>query len=83
MTNRPTQTHSAAPWGAVFSLFMALFYGISPVDLIPDLIPLLGFVDDAAIVPILLIFALFQYKRAQSKRVPAQSKVIVMPQRDA
>lgn len=49
---------------------MALFYGASPIDLIPDLIPLLGFVDDAAIVPILLVFALFQYKRAQAKRIP-------------
>ena len=62
-------------------MFMALFYGASPIDLIPDLIPLLGFVDDAVIVPILLILALFQYKRSQAKRVPvrAENKVIVMP----
>ena len=83
VNNRPAQTRNATPWGAVFSLFMALFYGASPIDLIPDLVPLLGFVDDAAIVPILLVFALFQYKRAQAKRTPAQSKVIVMPRKDA
>jgi uncharacterized membrane protein YkvA (DUF1232 family) len=58
---------------------MALVYGASPIDLIPDLIPLLGFVDDAAVVPILLIVAFFQYKRAQGRQVPipVQDGIIV------
>lgn len=32
-------------------LLAALFYGISPVDLIPDAIPVVGWIDDAIIVP--------------------------------
>jgi uncharacterized membrane protein YkvA (DUF1232 family) len=47
---------------------MALFYGASPLDLIPDLIPLIGLVDDAFIVPTFLLLALMQYRR--TKKVP-------------
>lgn len=79
MKNSPAPIRNSTPWGAVLSVFMALFYGASPIDLIPDLIPLLGFVDDAAVVPILLVFALFQYKRARAKQtpVPASNPIIV------
>jgi uncharacterized membrane protein YkvA (DUF1232 family) len=59
-------------------MFMGLLYGVSPIDLIPDLIPLLGFVDDAAIVPLMLIIAFFQYKRHQKRNVGVpRSQVIV------
>jgi hypothetical protein len=35
---------------------IALVYALSPIDLLPDLIPLAGFLDDAAILAILLEF---------------------------
>lgn len=71
---------SATPWGALFSLFVGLFYGLSPIDLIPDLIPLLGLVDDAAIVPLMLILAFFQYRMVQKRNASAQnSNIIIAP----
>lgn len=71
---------SATPWGAIFSLFVGLFYGLSPIDIIPDLIPLLGFVDDAAIVPLMLILAFFQYRKVQKRNAAAQTgNIIIAP----
>jgi uncharacterized membrane protein YkvA (DUF1232 family) len=57
---------------------MALVYGASPLDLIPDLIPILGLVDDAVVVPMLLVLAFFQYRKIKRRSV-ASGKVIVVP----
>lgn len=49
----------------------AVFYGVSPLDLIPDLVPLLGFVDDAVAVPVLLVMAFVWYRNGRMTRQPA------------
>jgi len=42
------------PWKSIVSVLAALLYFISPIDLIPDLIPIFGFIDDAAVVAYVL-----------------------------
>ena len=37
-------------WGSVVLITVAIVYFVSPLDLIPDFIPALGFVDDAAVI---------------------------------
>jgi uncharacterized membrane protein YkvA (DUF1232 family) len=38
-------------------VFFALFYLVDPIDLIPDVIPVAGYLDDLIIVPLLLHLA--------------------------
>lgn len=38
------------PLGSIIAIVCALIYFLSPVDLIPDVIPGLGFVDDVAVI---------------------------------
>lgn len=38
------------PIGSIIAIISALVYFVSPIDLIPDSIPVLGYFDDAAVV---------------------------------
>jgi uncharacterized membrane protein YkvA (DUF1232 family) len=42
------------PRTAKIFLGLAVGYALSPVDLVPDFIPVLGFLDDLIIVPLLI-----------------------------
>jgi uncharacterized membrane protein YkvA (DUF1232 family) len=50
-------TDSAVPGGVRVVLVLLLVYLVSPIDLIPDFIPVLGYADDALVVAIALRFA--------------------------
>ena len=40
------------PWQAKALAFALLAYALSPIDLIPDFIPVIGYLDDLVIVPL-------------------------------
>ena len=44
--------HSDTPWYAKLVAGMTVAYAFSPIDLIPDFVPVLGYVDDLIIVPL-------------------------------
>ncbi|WP_421222004.1 YkvA family protein [Aeromonas enteropelogenes] len=46
--------HPATPWWARGLVILILLYGLSPVDLVPDLVPLVGWLDDATLLLLLL-----------------------------
>lgn len=46
--------HSATPWYAKALGMFVVGYALSPIDLIPDFIPILGYVDDVLLLPALI-----------------------------
>lgn len=61
-----TETHALylaaldprTPWYAKGLVFLVVAYALSPIDLIPDFIPVLGYLDDLLIVPAGIALAL-------------------------
>lgn len=49
--------HPHMPWLPKIIAVVAVAYAFSPIDLIPDFIPILGVIDDALILPILIWLA--------------------------
>lgn len=44
--------HPDTPWYAKVWLACVIGYALSPIDLIPDFIPVIGYLDDAILVPL-------------------------------
>jgi uncharacterized membrane protein YkvA (DUF1232 family) len=47
-------TYREIPWTSIAAIIGSLLYIFSPIDLIPDFIPALGLVDDAAVLVLCL-----------------------------
>jgi uncharacterized membrane protein YkvA (DUF1232 family) len=45
-------TYPKTPWYAKISIGIVIAYALSPIDLIPDFIPILGYLDDLLILPL-------------------------------
>ncbi len=43
-------SYREVPWYSIAAIVAALLYVLSPIDLIPDFIPVIGYVDDALVV---------------------------------
>ena len=53
------------PYGAVAAIVFTLIYIVNPLDLVPDVLPIIGEVDDAAVMAACLILVeqdLYKYK---------------------
>jgi len=48
------RSHPDTPWYAKALGAFVLAYALSPIDLIPDFIPVLGYLDDALLLPALI-----------------------------
>jgi len=64
---------SRTPWYAKLLAMVTAAYALSPIDLIPDFIPVLGYLDDVILVPlgILLTIRFVPSKLMQEYRVAA------------
>ena len=64
---------------AILSAVVAVLYGASPIDVLPDVIPILGLLDDAVVVPAFFLMAYLQLRR--SRRVAAGKDPAGLPTR--
>lgn len=48
------------PWWLKALAMLVVAYALSPIDLVPDFIPVLGFLDDVILLPVLIWFIVRQ-----------------------
>jgi uncharacterized membrane protein YkvA (DUF1232 family) len=70
------------PWYARLAILSVVGYAISPIDLIPDFIPVLGFLDDLLILPLAIMLTIklipspiLEASREQARLVPNKTLV--------
>lgn len=56
--------HPGTPWYARVFLILVVAYVLSPIDLIPDFLPVVGYLDDLLLIPLGLLLT--------RKMIPAQ-----------
>lgn len=68
-------------FGAKCFITITLAYALSPIDLIPDFIPVLGYLDDLIVLPILIMLSIYsipenimQTARTKAEEHPIQLK---------
>lgn len=69
------------PWYAKALVLLVVAYALSPIDLIPDFVPVLGYLDDLIIVPAGISLALrlipaevMEQARLQARNSPPQRR---------
>ena len=65
--------HPATPWHAKALVAFVVGYAFSPIDLIPDFIPVLGYVDDVLLLPALIWLAIRMVPAATLAECRAQA----------
>lgn len=71
--------YTDVPWSLIAAIVFAVVYFFSPIDVVPDVIPFLGYVDDVAVFGILLKtfadqIAAYKTWRASASLPPAETK---------
>lgn len=68
--------HQETPWYAKALAALTVAYALSPIDLVPDLIPLLGYLDDILLLPALVALTIKCVPAAVLEACRAQAKTI-------
>lgn len=76
----------ATPWFAKTLALVTIAYALSPIDLIPDFMPVLGYLDDIILLPFLIALTIklipqniWEESREQASSRPAKKWYYAMP----
>lgn len=70
--------YKSVPWKFIAAIGFAVTYLVSPLDVIPDFLPILGFVDDAAVFS--LVVSAFQSEiKAYTEWKKNKSETVIVP----
>jgi len=50
--------HKRTPWYAKVLIVAIVCYALSPIDIVPDFIPFLGYLDDLIIIPAAIVITI-------------------------
>jgi uncharacterized membrane protein YkvA (DUF1232 family) len=75
--------HTGTPWYAKLMVAAIVAYAFSPIDLIPDFVPILGYLDDLVLIPLGVTLAIKMIPpavmsecRARAQEVSANDKPV-------
>jgi uncharacterized membrane protein YkvA (DUF1232 family) len=75
--------HTGTPWYAKLMVAAIVAYALSPIDLIPDFVPILGYLDDLVLLPLGVTLAIKMIPpavmsecRARAQEVMANDKPV-------
>ena len=75
--------HTGTPWYAKLMVAAIVAYALSPIDLIPDFVPILGYLDDLVLIPLGVTLAIKMIPpavmsecRARAREVMANGKPV-------
>jgi len=57
LTDYINGNYKETPWGTIAAVAGAIVYFVSPIDVIPDFIPVVGYLDDALVIKLALDFS--------------------------
>lgn len=61
-------TYREVPWNIIAAVAAAIIYFASPIDIIPNVIPVAGYLDDAAVIAICLEFVRSYLEKCRSAK---------------
>jgi uncharacterized membrane protein YkvA (DUF1232 family) len=61
--------HKDVKWYQKAYLLLILIYAVSPIDFIPDFIPVLGYLDDIILIPLGILLAIKMIPEMYGKNV--------------
>lgn len=60
------------PWTSVAAVVSAILYFVSPIDVIPDVIPVIGYLDDAVVITLCMNWISVDLEKYQEWKVKTQ-----------